>query len=303
MAPLSTILPHVEPKLRAWWEHTEQESPCLQLTVACEDSQRGEEGGRGPEEPADLRRYWFDAEWVTRHVVRGIDRTTYLGVSVPHHMPGLGSASMAGALGAEMEYVDQQTMWAHPCFDRLEQVLDVTWDPSRPFCRTLLELTERSVAASPDHHYVAHFPLEGVSDIIAGLYGTSEFMTDLVERPSLMKRALAHLKRIWIAVFGQVDSLIARGGNRGRCGWAGIWAPGTTFPLQEDLSHNISPAMYREFLLPHVRDMVEALDYALYHLDGERAIAHLEMLLAIPRLRAIQWVPERARRRCAPGTH
>jgi len=33
------------------------------------------------------------------------------------------------------------------------------------------------------------------------------------------------------------------------------------------------------------------LDYAFYHLDGKGEIPHLDQLLALDRLRGIQWVP------------
>jgi hypothetical protein len=85
--------------------------------------------------------------------------------------------------------------------------------------------------------------------------------------------------------------MIAVSGNRGGIGWAGIWAPGTTFPLQEDVSYMISNAMYRRFLLPHLCDQIDAMQYAFYHLDGIGAIQHLDTLLAIEKLRVIQWVP------------
>ena len=37
--------------------------------------------------------------------------------------------------------------------------------------------------------------------------------------------------------------------------------------------------------------MVEAMEYPFYHLDGEAALAHLDALLGISKLRVIQWVP------------
>ena len=43
--------------------------------------------------------------------------------------------------------------------------------------------------------------------------------------------------------------------------------------------------------ITNMRDMVDAMDYAMYHLDGAAAIRHLDALQEIPRLRAIQWVP------------
>ena len=36
---------------------------------------------------------------------------------------------------------------------------------------------------------------------------------------------------------------------------------------------------------------INYLDYSIYHLDGPDALKHLDMILEIPRLNAVQWVP------------
>ncbi len=75
------------------------------------------------------------------------------------------------------------------------------------------------------------------------------------------------------------------------CCWVGIWAPGSTFPIQEDLSYMISPDIFRELCIPRIKRVVDAMDYPLYHLDGDRALVHLDELLKIENLKAIQWQP------------
>ncbi len=61
--------------------------------------------------------------------------------------------------------------------------------------------------------------------------------------------------------------------------------------LQSDFSYMISPRMFERFALPGLTVWAGALDYPFYHLDGPGQIKHLDMLLSIPRLRGIQWVP------------
>ena len=56
--------------------------------------------------------------------------------------------------------------------------------------------------------------------------------------------------------------------------------------------------MFREFLLPSLHRIVEAMPYPMFHLDG--TTNHLEALLSIPGLRAIQWVPGPEREKLAP---
>jgi 5-methyltetrahydrofolate--homocysteine methyltransferase len=53
----------------------------------------------------------------------------------------------------------------------------------------------------------------------------------------------------------------------------------------------LSPEMFREFAMPGFREQTAWLDHSLYHWDGPGAIPHLDALLELPDLNAIQWVP------------
>ena len=49
--------------------------------------------------------------------------------------------------------------------------------------------------------------------------------------------------------------------------------------------------MFGEFFLPEIQEQCKAYEYPMYHLDGPEEIKHLDMLLDIPELKSIQWVP------------
>lgn len=154
-----------------------------------------------------------------------------------------------------------------------------------------MEITAKSAALSKNHHYVAPFALGGLTDNVAGLYGTENLLLDMISKQKEVKKSFENMKRLWIENFNKVEEIINKAGNYGGIGWIGIWAPGTTFPIQEDFSYMISPAMYREFCLPHIIDIAEAMDYAFYHLDGIGALPHLDAVLEIEKIKVIQWVP------------
>jgi hypothetical protein len=54
----------------------------------------------------------------------------------------------------------------------------------------------------------------------------------------------------------------------------------------------LSPAMFNEFVMPELERQLEFYDYAMWHLDGTAEIRHLDSLLSLKKLRAIQWVDE-----------
>ena len=61
--------------------------------------------------------------------------------------------------------------------------------------------------------------------------------------------------------------------------------------LQCDFSYMISPEMFERFALPDLTACCDHLEHGFYHLDGPGAIPHLGLLLDMPRLRGVQWIP------------
>ncbi|HOX86920.1 MAG TPA: hypothetical protein PKW76_11265 [bacterium] len=286
--------PNKMQRLQNWWEFGDQESPCILATIE-------------PDRPSlpqdrDLSGYWTDIDGVMAREMARIEQTHWLGEAVPFHYIDLGASAMPCALGARVEFIDSETIWAHPVFVDIEEALRCRLDPHQPFYQTIIELTRRSTQKAPGHHFVAPFALGGVLDNLIGLCGAETTLTSLLDHKKRIKPVLKHLQRLWIDAFAEIQSLLSASHPGEGIGWAGIWAPGTTFPLQEDCSYMLSPDCFDEFCLPVLGDLVDFLDYPLYHLDGNRALAHLPSLLRLNRLKAIQWQPGAGRESIAQWT-
>jgi hypothetical protein len=50
--------------------------------------------------------------------------------------------------------------------------------------------------------------------------------------------------------------------------------------------------MFRRFVAPGLREQAEWLDNSIFHLDGHQCIPHLDSLLEIEALDAIEWTPD-----------
>ena len=275
---------NIQAALENWWEHGDQKHPCLLVTLPPPPD-------RSIPDTDDLEKWWMDVDFIIDRQMKVLDNQATYGQAVPHHYVERSATAMAGVLGAEMELVNKDTTWANPCFEHVEQVAEIVVDRQNVWYSKAIEITQRSVALAHDHHFVASYALGGMTDILTGLYGTENLLVDMIAQPQVVARAMEHVKRIWIELFDEVNAMIATSGNPGGIGWAGVWAPGTTFPLQEDSSYMISNEMYRTFCLPHLLDQMAAMDCPFYHLDGIGALNHLDTLLEIDALKVIQWVP------------
>ncbi len=281
---LSERLFKVRDHLTNWWENGDQKHPLVLASCPREES-------LDIPDTDDLNVFWQDIDFIIARQMALIDNSDYYGAALPYHFIDHGSSAMSCALGAKLQLLNKETIWAHPILECLEAFTDLHLDENHPVYHHILQLTRRSAKLAPDHHFIAHFPLQGVMDMIADLYGTEQLLMDMLVQPDKVGRAAEHAKTLWMQGFHDINAIVETSKNTGGIGWAGVWAPGTTFPIQEDFSYMISKKMFDQFCLPHICDMVDAMDYPFYHLDGTKAIQHLDSLLKIDKLKAIQWQP------------
>lgn len=57
-----------------------------------------------------------------------------------------------------------------------------------------------------------------------------------------------------------------------------------------DFSTLISPAFFIEFGLPILQREVQTMTHNIFHVDGKGVARHLEAILSVPQIHALQWV-------------
>ena len=131
--------------------------------------------------------------------------------------------------------------------------------------------------------------IEGL-DTLAGMRGTQPVLLDTVDRPEALEQELQAINDVWFTVLDAFSQEVAEYGEMSFF-YFSIWGPGRVAKLQSDISIMISPKNFRRFVQPYIRQQCQWLDYSLYHLDGVGAIRHLDALLEIEELDALQWTP------------
>lgn len=129
-------------------------------------------------------------------------------------------------------------------------------------------------------------------DTLAQLRDGQLLLLDLIERPDWVKTKLAEINRAFFETYNAFWKIT-------RDPWGGsafaafmLWGPGRVAKVQWDFSCMISADMFREFVVPPLREQCAWLDYSMHHLDGTQALHQLEPLLEIEELDAIEWTPQ-----------
>lgn len=127
-------------------------------------------------------------------------------------------------------------------------------------------------------------------DALSCLRGREAACTDLYDHPqevaAAMRDICAASQEIYAEYFAILQPEIYSSS-----GWLPAWWPGRANVIQSDFMALISPAMFQHFFHEWLLEEVGTFERVIYHLDGPPSLPHLDYLLNLPQIAAIQWVP------------
>jgi len=233
---------------------------------------------------------WLQPDYRIAVAERGFASTWFGGEAFPYFDPHLGPGSLALYIGSEPVFAED-TVWYQPCLPDLDNAPTLEFDPDNPWWRATRRLVEEGARRGQGRYLTAIPDLIENLDTIASLRGTQQLLWDLTDRPRQVHDLQRQVLRLYFEYFDELYAVVSRAGA-GCCFSAfQIWAPARMAKLQCDFSAMISPAMFEEFVLPYLSAQCHRLDYSVYHLDGVEAVKHLDLILSIPGLSALQWTP------------
>ncbi len=254
------------------WEHLEVDGICHEEVPM-------------PQPARSLDQRWFDPQWRAADLHYRLSRSDLRADILPVANTQLGPGSLAATLGAEL-VAGEDTIWIEAGVPDAPVVLE----QANRWLRTHLDLVAACRELSDGRYFVGCPDLiEGI-DTLAGLRGVTPVMGQILMEPESLLQDLQAVNDAWFDVFEQIYQVINVDGEMAFC-YFSLWAPGRMAKLQCDASVMISPNHFREFVVPFIAEQCRWLDYAMYHLDGVQAIHHLEALLEIEELDAVQWTP------------
>lgn len=255
------------------WEHLDKEGAPHEMIPA-------------PLPAKNLYQMWFDPEWRAQNLHYQLSKSSFKADILPVANTHLGPGSLSGILGAELDG-GEDTIWIRHRDDFGD---DIILDENNKWWQLHLDLL-KACKKNADGRYLVGCPdlIEGL-DTLAGLKGPEAILMDMMMRPEEVEQQLQKVNDIYFEVFDRIYDIINVNGEMAFC-YFSIWGPGKVSKLQSDISVMFSEEDFRRFVLPYLRQQCQRIDYTLYHLDGVDAIRHLDAILEIKELNAIQWTP------------
>ena len=268
----------------AFWRGDILDRCCISVK-AC-DTYGFAEKIRIPDSDQDRVKWWTDPELIISRSRLIMENTYYGGESFPAIFVNLGAGGHAGFFRGEKHYFSD-TVWFLP---EMTDVSDLEFDENSFLYKKTIEIAKACVEDSQGDYMVGMPDTTGNADALTHLMGTEELLPAMLEDPEMISCALTKIEDAYERIMSEVYT-ITRDNNEGGgvVDWLSTWAPGFHAQMQCDMSVMISNDLYKEFILPEIKAQSGFLDYPLYHFDGIEQRRHLDMLLSVPELKAIQW--------------
>lgn len=244
-----------------------------------------------PAEPSDIEIRWTDPKSRCDRAEHAMAHTRFCAEAFPYFDTQIGPGSLGTFLGAHPRFAPE-TVWYEPCIHDPDTYGPIRFQATgNRWLDAHLALIDEGLRRSRGRYLVGVPDLIENLDTLAAMRDTQELLCDLIERPAWVHGSLAEINDAYFAAFDLIHAKVRDEEGGSTFSAFRVWGPGRTAKVQCDASCMISPRMFDEFVVPYLSAQCDWLDYSLYHLDGEDALQHLDSLLAIESLDAIEWTP------------
>ena len=246
-----------------------------------------------PGEGPDIEYFYTQPQWRARWNHYTLSRQCYPADTFPVAGTNIGPGSLALFLGSEAR-LSEDTVWFESCIDPddPESHPPLRFDPESRWWR-ITEETVRACANLAQGKYLVGCPdlIENL-DILAALREPRLLLMDMIDRPDWVIEKVWEVNDAFFAAYQRIYDIIKLDDGSSCFGAFRLWGPGKTVKVQCDTAAMFSPRMFRKFVVPALTAQCEWLDHSMFHLDGHQCLRHLDLLLEIESLDAIEWTPD-----------
>jgi hypothetical protein len=271
-------------RMSAWWEGAILDRATIQVTAPKPNLRPMRESTH-----ASLRDRWMDGEYQVARAAAWVGNTYWGGEILPAFVPDLGPEVMTAALGAELVF-GEDTSWSVPILHDWADIGKLVIDPGSEYVSKIIEMTELGLEAGRRKFLVGLTDLHPGADLAASLRDPQQLCLDLVTEPERVHELMDQLRPTFYTFYELQDRLLREAGQPVTTSWLSLFAQGRYYIPSADFSCMISNEMFREFFLPEILEEIEWLGRSIYHLDGSQALHHLDTILEIGKLGAVQYV-------------
>lgn len=231
---------------------------------------------------------WFDAGYQVDSFIDSIRDRKFYAETFPVFWPNLGPEVFTAFHGSELEYMDV-TSYSVPFVKEWDDIRKINFNKDNPYFRKIREMTRIALEKCEGKFMVGYTDLHPGMDCVAAWRDPQQLCLDLILNPEEVKQLTKLAYQHFQEVYDYFDQLLKEH-KQLSVTWMGIPSFGKMHIPSCDFSAMISDEQYLEFVHPGTIKEVKSMTHNIYHVDGKGVARHIDHILAIPEINAIQWV-------------
>ena len=274
-------------RITAWYENEIIDRPPVRFVAHNEFLESAKED-ISQLSPAAKKAWWFDVETQIDLFLKSIAGRKFHGETFPVFFPNLGPDVYAAFYGAQLEF-GEVTSWSIPLVRGWDDVEKLVLDMDNEYFRKLEELTKSALEQCPGKFLVGYTDLHPGLDCVAAWRDPQQLCFDIIDNPHKVKELAELALADFETIYDHFDNML-KDHNQLSVSWMGIPSFGRMHIPSCDFSTMISPAFFKEFGLPILQREVQTMTQNIFHVDGKGVARHLDAILSVPQVHALQWV-------------
>jgi hypothetical protein len=271
-------------RIYAWYEQQMIDRPPVRFTRHNEEYEAADDvwldSWRG------LKDKWFDETYQIERFMLQVRGKRYLGETFPVYWPNLGPSIFAAYYGCPLEF-GEVTSWTTPILDDYSKA--VTLDRQNEYLLKIESLTRAALEMAPGRFIVGYTDMHAGLDWVAALRGTERLCLDLIDNPDPILPLIRQVTADFLQTWDHYDAILKAAGQPSIT-WMGIPSFGKLHIPSCDFASLISTPQFRDYSLPAIYEEVQPMTHNIFHVDGRGVARHLDLILELPNVQAIQWV-------------
>lgn len=272
--------PTIARRFEAWWAHDLLDRPLFIGTA-----------NRNPDRSITRRLeliqspdVWFAAK------LADLQQTHRVGDALPSIRADFGPVLLGGMLGGNIEF-GADTTWTHAYIaDDWSNAPDWVLREDNRWWQLLQTLAQRVAGDAAGRYLVCTPDLGGSADVLLNLRGSTPLCMDVIEQPQMIEAAVDAIYPAWRTAFTRLYEIVL-GRDAGLIHWLGLWSNQPYMIPACDFNFMIGPREFERLFLPDIARQAATATRAVFHLDGSGAARHIDALLDVPDIQAIQFTP------------
>lgn len=232
---------------------------------------------------------WLNAQYQAETALYRVRNTAYMGDALPVAWPNLGRDIFSAYLGMELEFGNRGPRPV-PMLESLHDTDGLSFTPNNSYWHKTIEIVDALLEAGKGLFYTGTPELHPGGDALAGLRGPLRLTEDVRNDPETVVALREQVDGVFRFVARFFSSKLSRA-RQPSTNSTGIASSLNWHVCACDFAALVSRDEFRDVFVPGIRSECGLFDFALFRLEGLGALRHLNTILDLPEVTALEWVP------------